>query len=208
MAFAIASDYEMQIPHFDRSKVRIIHRMWARVVLVVIGAGQMALARSLVQVSVSVAGVAQAVAAVSAVRAVVGGGGVQSRSGMDQGSGMDQRGGMHNRDGLGGHLVGVGVRGGHGVGHGNGGSVALDDRGVRDHGGSGVGRSQGGAVTQSVAMAVGGDHSGIGHGAQGKDEGNLGVKMYFNPIQGVSFNPFRLTSLNILVVFGMLRLLD
>lgn len=166
--------------------------------------------RSLVQVSVStiagvsqttVAGVSQSTVSVVAIAAVVGRGGVQGRSGMDQRCGVDQGSGVHDGNGLGGHLVGVGIRSGHRVGH-NGGGVALDDRGVRDHGRS-VGRSQGGAVSQSVAMAVGRDHSGIGHGAQGRDEGDLGSTKSFRMIPEtfgiLVVNPYSLTSLNILL---------
>jgi len=129
--------------------------------------------RSLVQVAtMSVAGVSQSIAAVAAVGSMVGGGGVQGGNGMDQRSSMDQGSGMDHRVGLGGHLVGVGIRSGHRMGH-NGGGVALDDGGMRDHGRSSIGRSQGVSVSQSIAMAIGRNQTGIGHGAQGRDEGDL-----------------------------------
>lgn len=95
------------------------------------------------QIAVSIASVAQAVAAVAAV---VGGGGVQSRCCHNSGCGMVDGRGMHHGVCLGGHLVGVGIGRGHRVdglhngGVHNGRGVALDDRSMRDDGRSIGGR--------------------------------------------------------------------
>jgi len=88
------------------------------------------------------------------------------------------------------------------MGH-NGGGVALDDGGMGDHGRSGIGRSQGVSVSQSIAMAIGRNQTGIGHGAQGRDEGDLQNKPYIYSISIITRILSILTSLNILGWFLM-----
>lgn len=94
------------------------------------------------QITMSIASIAQTVAAIAAKAAVaamsvVGGGGVQSRCSHNGGRCMVYGCGMHHGVCLGGHLVGVGIGCGqwdglHNWSVDNGRGIALDNRSMRD----------------------------------------------------------------------------
>lgn len=132
-------------------------------------------------VAMSVTGVSQTVSA-QAVATVVGGGGMDGWSSDHSGSSVvDGSSSVHHGVSLGGNLVGVGIRSGHGVDglhngsmH-NGSGVALDDGCMRDDSGGGVGgcQTQTVAIAQSIARAVGRDEASVGNSAQGGQDGDL-----------------------------------